>query len=266
MMRYYGGKWNLADWIISHFPDHEIYVEPYGGAGSVLLKKNPVYSEIYNDLYGEVYNLFKVFRDNGRELIQKLRDTPYSRDEFELSYIPSNDETEQARRTVVRSYMGFGSSSLFKKSGFRGFARNSRSHPAQDWKNLPEGLDYIVDRLRGVVIENKPALDIIEKYDSPNTLFYIDPPYVQETRYGKYYEIEMEDSQHRELAERLGQLQGMVILSGYDCPLYRELFSSWKTINKSTYANGARKRVETIWLNEACKKSQSQFSLFHTTN
>jgi DNA adenine methylase len=109
LIRYHGAKWRLAPWIISHFPKHRIYVEPFGGSGSVLLRKKQSEIEVYNDLDGEIVNLFRVARDNGEELSRLVYLTPYSREEFVKSFEPSDDPIEQARRTVVRSFQGFGS-------------------------------------------------------------------------------------------------------------------------------------------------------------
>lgn len=132
ILRYHGGKWLLAEWIISNFPPHRVYVEPFGGAASVLLQKRRTYAEIYNDLDGEVVNLFRVVRDDGLRLRQMLELTPFARDEFKLSYETSDDPIEQARRTVVRSFMGFGSNSHNKLTGFRSNSNRSGTTPAHD--------------------------------------------------------------------------------------------------------------------------------------
>jgi len=109
LLRFHGAKFRLAPWIISHFPRHRIYVEPFGGSGSVLLRKKRSEVEVYNDLDGEIVNLFRVARDNGEELSRQIFLTPYSRDEFVKSFELSDDPLEQARRTIVRSFQGFGS-------------------------------------------------------------------------------------------------------------------------------------------------------------
>ncbi len=112
LVRYHGSKWRLAPWIVGFIPEHTSYVEPYGGGGSVLLRKWRSDIEIYNDLDGEMVNLMKVVRDRGADLCRVLAGTPYSRDEFELSYRECDDEVERARRTIVRSFMGFGSGAI----------------------------------------------------------------------------------------------------------------------------------------------------------
>ena len=221
LLRYHGGKWRLAPWVISHFPPHRIYCEPYGGAASVLLRKSRSYAEIYNDLDGEIVNLFRVLRDpaQARELVRLLTLTPFARAEFELSYITTGDPIEQARRTVARSFMGFASTVTGKGStGFRSNANRSGTTPAHAWRNYPAALTHTISRLRGVVIENRPAHAIIHSHDDPETLFYIDPPYPNETRNprwaGNAYRHEMADDDHRALASLLHSIEGMAIISG----------------------------------------------------
>lgn len=254
-LRYHGGKWLLADWIISNFPSHRCYVEPFGGAASVLLKKDRSYAEVYNDLDGELVNLFRVLRDDGDKLRELLYLTPFARDEFFASYAPISDPIEQARRTVARSFMGFGSNSHNKKTGFRANSNRSGTTPARDWRNFPEALPWMIDRLRGVVIENKNAIDVMKNHDTPETLHYVDPPYVSETRdKGADYRHEMTNEQHRELAAAIHSLQGIVIVSGYTCPLYDELFAGWHRVEKSALADGARERTEVLWLRNVREK------------
>jgi len=254
-LRYYGGKWRIAHWIIGYFPPHRCYVEPYGGAGSVLLQKARSDAEVYNDLDGEVVNLFRVLRDptQARELERQLRLTTYARLEFEQSYVAAGDPIEQARRSIARSYMGFGSASLEETvTGFRDNAKRSGTIPAHDWARYPDQLANFCNRLAGVVIESRNALEVIERQDDPRTLFYVDPPYPHETR-GRVrahrYRYEMSADDHRALAELLHQVNGDVILSGYECPLYCELYADWKRQEKETHADGALDRTESLWLN-----------------
>lgn len=254
LLRYHGGKWMLANWIIEQFPAHRVYVEPFGGAASVLLQKPRSYAEIYNDLDGEVVHLFRMVRERGEELAQAVEMTPFSRLEFQEAYTPTEDPIELARRTIIRSFMGFGSDGVHSshRTGFRSDSNRSGTTPAADWRNYPPALRLIIDRLRGVVIEQRPAIDIIRKHDGPQTLHYIDPPYVHETRKvvsaHRGYRHEMTDDDHRELAATLNQVAGAVILSGYECPLYSELFADWRRIERPSFADGARPRSEVLWL------------------
>lgn len=254
ILRYHGGKWLLAKWIIENLPAHRTYVEPFGGAASVLLRKPRSYAEVYNDLDGEVVNLFRVVREHGDDLRQALELTPFARDEFVLSYQPSSDPLEQARRTVVRSFMGFGSNSHTQVTGFRSNGNRNGTTPAHDWRNYPLSLGALIDRLQGVVIEHRDAIDVIAQHDRENTLFYVDPPYVRATRNtGRDYKHEMNDGDHIRLATCLHDIKGMVVISGYESSLYARLYRDWRSIDKSTYADGARRRVERLWISPTCR-------------
>jgi DNA adenine methylase len=257
VLRYHGGKWMLAPWLLEFFPAHRTYVEPFGGAASVLLRKPRAYSEVYNDLDGEVVNVFRVLRDpaRGTALCRALELTPFARAEFVESYAPAADAVEQARRTIVRSFMGFGSASASGYvTGFRANSSRSGTTPAHDWRHYPAQVAAFVERLRGVVIENRAAVDVVRQHDSPETLFYVDPPYVAETRdVGGDYRHEMTDGDHAALAEVLRGAAGMVVLSGYPCDLYdRALYADWARHERRHLADGARERTEVVWCNPAC--------------
>jgi DNA adenine methylase len=266
-VRYHGGKWKLAPWILRHLPQHRVYVEPYGGGGSVLLQKPRSYAEVYNDLDGEIVNLFRVARDQGEALASACELTPFARAEFDQAYEPAGDPLEQARRTLVRSFMGFGSAGISGQvTGFRSSVTRSYTTPASDWMNYPAHLRAVVQRLRGVVIENRDALDVMSHHDGADTVHYVDPPYVHSTRgmrtRAPAYRHEMNDQQHRALATHLAGLRGMVVVSGYRCDLYDGLFDGWQRIDASAHADGARDRVESLWLSRGCP----QAGLFDTHN
>lgn len=262
-LRYMGGKWRLAPWVIAHMPEHKTYLEPYGGAASVLLRKPPAFQEIYNDLDGEIVSLFKVLRDpvGGGELARLIALTPFARDEFEASYEASPDPIENARRTVVRSFMGFGSTAvaLRRKTGFRAISERNGKHPARDFAGMPEALAAITERFQGVVIENRPALGVMARCDGPRTLIYADPPYVHETRSQKRiqgtlehaYTHEMSEADHLELLTWLLTCRSMVMLSGYRSDLYKKMLKGWRCVEVDALADGARPRVECLWLNPA---------------
>lgn len=269
-LRYHGGKFRLAQWILQFFPAHRVYVEPFGGGGSVLLKKARAHAEVYNDLDGELANVFRVLRDQGPALRQVLALTPFAREEFEQSYLTSPDPLEQARRTVVRSFMGFGSAGACgRQTGFRANSNRSHTTPAHDWWNYPDALPPIVARLQGVIIENRQAAEVMAQHDAPTTLHYVDPPYVHSTRalrggmasYSSYngYRHELTDEDHRELAGQLHALAGMVVLSGYPCDLYdRDLYPGWERHERPALADGARTRTEVVWLNPSCSRALHQ--------
>ncbi len=262
VVRYHGGKWLLAPWILSHMPPHRTYVEPFAGGASVLLRKERSHGEVYNDLDGEVVNVFRVLRDptTAAELMRLLTLTPFARLEFEMSYDASDDPVEQARRTLLRSHAGFGSNALSgtrHATGFRSDSKRAGTTPALTWATLVDAVPAFIDRLRGVVIESKPALDLIRQHDYTEALFYVDPPYVHITRGNiagvrQKYRHELTDDDHRELSDALHGVAGMVVLSGYPCELYdKELYADWLRFERDALADGARARTEVLWLNAA---------------
>jgi len=270
-LRYLGGKWRLAPRVIAHFPPHRVYVGPFGGAASVLLRKPRSYAEIYNDLDEDVVSYFRVLRDpyQARRLAELVALTPFSRTEFELAYIPSDDPLEAARQIVVRSFMGHGSTAMGKRSrtGFRADSNRSHTTPAHDWCSVPANLVRIAARLQGVVIERRPAADVIARFDGPDTLHYVDPPYVAHTRSQKVargalecsYAHELTDADHEALLDQLNGVRGMVVLSGYPSALYDAKLNGWRRIEMAAMADGARPRIEVLWLNPAACNAHGLF-------
>jgi DNA adenine methylase len=267
VLRYFGGKWKVAPHIISHFPKHKTYVEPFGGAASVLLRKSRSDVEVYNDLDGTMVNLFTVVRDHGEELARRLYLTPYARTEFFGDRKKSTDPIEWARKTAVQAFLGYGSNGLGprSKTGFRSIT----DHGAKDWTGYPESLLSVMERLRGVIIEHRCAVEVIDMFDDDDTFFYVDPPYVHETRDSKAnYTHEMTDDDHTALAQVLHSVVGKVIISGYACPLYDKLYADWlrKTfksfadITASERAVGPREEVLWISPNAAVPRSRGFFA------
>lgn len=271
-LRYHGGKWMLAPWIISHFGEHRTYTEVYGGAASVLLRKQRAYAEVYNDLDEEVVGLFRVLQNSASagRLTELLHLTPFSRSEFDRAYEPTDCPVERARQLIIRSFMGFGSDGHNGawKTGFRSDSNKSGTTPAHDWVNYPLALQAIVERFRGVVIENRDAIQVLRKHDRSEALHYVDPPYVTHTRsparnsVRKNYRHEMTDEDHAVLLETLTQLEGMVVLSGYRCDLYDDTLKSWARRDRTAFADGARKRTESLWLNPAACDAPGQREMF----
>jgi DNA adenine methylase len=277
LLRYHGAKYRIARRIIEHFPAHRIYVEPFGGGAGVLLKKERSFAEVYNDLDGDVVNVFRVMRDPeaAARLAHLLELTPWSREEFRAAYEICADPVERARRTIIRGFMAFGTTSRrVNRTGFRSRAyRQNQTGPA-DWRTYPEEIVLFCDRLRGVTIENRSGVEIIRQQDTIDTLFYCDPPYVRSTRTSLVhkggdndsgYAHEMTDDDHRELAAVLREVKGMVVISGYACRLYDdELFPDWQRVKFDTAADGGRKRTEVLWLSpNACDRGRPLFSTRH---
>lgn len=264
-LRYHGGKFRLAPWILQFFPPHTAYVEPFGGAASILLQKQPVGAECYNDLDDRIVRFFRVLRDplQSAELERRLRLTPYARAELEWSFEPGTDEIDQAHRLVIRSFQGHGSDSATRstRTGFRARLTDGRALPASEWSAWPDAMAAFRDRLRTVLIENDDALRVIDRMDSRSTLIYCDPPYLLSARTGAAssrsrttngYRHEMTDPEHEALGHRLHECVGMVVVSGYPSPLYERLYRGWETHRTSHVADRAAMRTEVVWLNPAC--------------
>lgn len=287
-LRYHGGKWRLAPWVLEHFPEHRLYIEPFGGGASVLMRKPRCYAEVYNDLDDEVVNVFRVLRDPllAEALARSCALTPFSRQEFIAAHRrDTTDPVESARRAIVRSFFGFGSATLHsanprgmrtcasewrsgrgnagsasgpRGTGFRAYAHRNGTTPAMDWSRWPSQVEVFVDRLRGVIIEHRDALEVIRQHDRPGALIYCDPPYPLSTRDDARpdYAHEMGDDDHRALAVELRRARGFVLISGYGCPLYDdELYPHWTRLEREHRADGAKKRTEVLWLNPACARA-----------
>lgn len=234
------------------------------------MRKARSYAEIYNDKWDTVVNVFQVLRDpeKSEQLRVALELTPFSRTEFDMAFRrkPSGQaDVECARLTILRSYAGFGSASTNGEysTGFRCNSNRSGSTPAHDWVNYPSHVRKFVERLRGVVIENREAVEVISQHDGPETLFYVDPPYPHSTRNmqrgNAAYAEEMTDEDHRALAEMLLGIQGMAVVSGYPCDLYdQELYPSWRRLEREHRADGGRLRTEVLWFNKKATEAMCQ--------
>ncbi len=277
-LRYHGAKWVLSPWIVSCLPaDHDSYIEPFGGSAAVLLRKPRSNLEIYNDLDGDVVNFFKVLREREDELIRAIHWTPFAHAEQRLALEPTADPLERARRLYVRSHLTISGPTAQWNSGWRRqkvFSRGrsglGRMKPAAASFMETDHLYQVAERLRGVIIEQADALEVIRRYENARAVFYIDPPYVVTTRKrwtASAYQHEMADGQHRVLAAVLHACRGMVVLSGYDGPLYQELFGDWRRLERQARTNGntAETATESLWLNPAAQRAldREQMPLFY---
>jgi DNA adenine methylase len=276
-LRYHGGKFRLAPWIMSFFPEHTCYVEPFGGAAGVLLQKHRAYAEVYNDLDSAVANFFQVLRDPAarRQLVEAVTLTPYARTEYDLAWTETEDPIEAARRLCIRAQMGFGSAGATKgTTGFRVDTKREYGTAQQLWAEYPAALAAVGERLTGVLVENRPAIEVMRQHDGPDTLHFVDPPYVMSTRTrstgnGRAYRHEMTDDDHAELLEVLRNLRGMVVVSGYWSELYDSRLGDWTsrtTTSRIAAGRGCGIRDELVWINPACtaalEREEAQARLF----
>jgi DNA adenine methylase len=271
-LRYHGAKWRLAPWVMQFFPHHRCYVEPFGGAAGVLLQKPRSYAEVYNDLDGDVVNFFRVLQNPYArlQLEQLILLTPYARAEFELAWMPTDDPIEKARRLLIRAQMGFGSAGATKGgTGFRCDTMRRCGNTQHLWARFPESIAMTGKRFAGVLIENRPAIEVLHQHDHVQTLHYVDPPYVHSTRSldaakRGYFNHEMSNENHEELIKVLIELQGFVVLSGYQSELYLDMLKGWeiyRTRSQVSASRGTVVRTECLWINPACSE-QLNTSLF----
>lgn len=256
---WYGGKFSHLDWLLPLLPATQHYCEPFGGAAAVLLNRQPSPVETYNDIDGELVNFFRVLRDQQDALIEAIGLTPFSREEFELaiSEPPENvTELERARRFFVRArQVRTGLAQTASAGRWAHCVLTSRAGMAgavSRWLGSVEGLSEIVQRLLRVQIEHAPAIEVIQRYDSPETLFYCDPPYPHDSRGdAKAYGYEMTDEDHRELSTILHKVRGKVAISGYRGRLMDELYWDWNLVEApEKLAPSIKKpRAEALWVN-----------------
>lgn len=256
---YYGGKFSHLDFILPLLPTtFTHYCEPFGGSAAVLINRVPAPVETYNDLDSEVANFFACLREQGEELIRQISLTPFSREELVRALRPEAGlpRIERARRFFVRARQTrTGLAQTSSEGRWAHCVLTSRAGMAgavSRWLGSVEGLPEIVQRLQRVQIENAPAAEMILRYDSPDTLFYCDPPYPHETRGdAKAYGYELSDRQHEELAELLNSVRGAVAVSGYRGSVMDRLYRGWHRADADTRICNSSKgeRTESVWLN-----------------
>jgi DNA adenine methylase len=265
---WYGGKFSHLDWLLPLLPDCRHYCEPFAGSGAILLNREPASVETYNDIDGEVVNFFRVLRENKELLIEQIALTPFSREEFGVAceLNPNLTPLERARRFYIRARQvrtGLAqTASIGRWANCKNTSRAGMSGVVSRWLGGIGQLEFIAERLLRVQIENRPAADIIKLYDSKDTLFYCDPPYIHQTRGDtKAYGYEMNDFDHIELAKTLNSVEGKVALSNYDCELMDRLYPSgkWRKIYSPEKIIHSTKdtRQEVLWVNYESVKSKT---------
>jgi DNA adenine methylase len=264
ILNYVGSKWNIANWIIQHMPEHNVYLEPFFGSGAVLFNKLAAKIETVNDIDGNVVNLFKVIREKPNELAKAVGFTPYSRDEYYRSFELLEQElsdVERARVFLIRCWMARGGKTS-DRTGWRHNIDVSTMNALPDWNVLPETILAAAKRLKEVQIECQDAVTLIERYNREDCLIYADPPYLLETRTQRHYAHEMSNEEHIKLLEVLNKHRGFVLLSGYDNELYNDLLPSWTKITKMAQTEAAQVKQEVLWLNPQTTNSHHQLNIF----
>lgn len=257
---YIGAKLGLLDWLYPLFPPPGVVnhlVDAFGGSFCVSINA-PRYRIITaNDLNSEIVNFFRVLRDRGDELRDRLRLTPFSREEFELCYAPTRDEMEMARRFFTRTRQSFyGMGGNMVKTGWCSAVASAtvmHGEALNRWLNGVEALDEVVDVLRRIQIEHMDALNLISKYGAREVFIYCDPPYHHATRSGrKTYAHEWDsDEDQSKLASALNATDAYAAVSGYYSPLMQDLYKGWMMHQAPDLNNrmGKRPKRECLWTN-----------------
>ena len=265
-LRYRGGKArrNVADWIMSFFPPHVCYAEPFMGAASIFLQKQPSDFEVLNDLDGDVVTFFRVLREQPDALKRAIHLTPYARAELRhCQRAATGDDLERARALYVRCWQGRGNSNADSGWRFQREWHGWRMHVGRYFHDC-EHLGTLAARLAVAQIDCGDGLDIIRRWDAPATLFYCDPPYALATRprSPRLYKREWADADHEKFAELLQGIQGMAIVSGYPSVLYERLFAGWRMETFTAYAEAQKQTTEALWISPNAAKAHIQQPLF----
>jgi len=251
ILKYPGAKNRIAPWICEHIPEHKVYLEPFFGSGAVFFHKNPCHIETINDLYGEIVNFFKMLRDYPDDLLRAIELTPFSREEYNNACfeIEGDEPLEKARKFCVWCWQSFGSNQKHK-SGFRSGQQSNSPNPARAWGGiLLNSIESFAIRIKDAQIECLPAIELINRYCTPDVFIYCDPPYLTELRKNHLYRFELSRDDQITLLESLIKHPGMVMISGYDSDLYNTYLRGWNKVKKKTMAELSLSRTEVLWMN-----------------
>ncbi len=268
LVKYPGSKWRLAPWIISRFPEHHSYLEPFFGSGAVLFNKPTSHIETVNDLDGEVVNFFECIKKNPERLARAVYLTPYAREVYEKAHSMMRDDAgctddpfERALAFCICLNQGHGFRTTGEKVGWKNDIQGrERAYAVRDWNRMPDKVMQAAERLKGVQIECRPAVELIKRFNFPNVLIYADPPYVLETRYGKQYCCEMTDRDHEELLDALLAHKGPAIVSGYPCALYDDALHGWRREETVGHTQSGNRKTEVLWMNFEPKERQERLA------
>lgn len=255
VLNYPGSKWNIASSIVSMIPEHHSYVEPFFGSGAVLFNKTVSDIETVNDLDSDVTNLFLCIRQDSERLARLIMTTPFSREAYDYNYslVEKNeytDDFERAAGFLVRCWQGYGFRTNKYKVGWKNdVVGREKAYALWNWYRLPEWIIDIAERLRMVQIENKPALEVINRFNKDGVFMYIDPPYLLGTRAGKQYKHEMSDADHEEMLQELVTSKAKIMISGYESQMYNDYLKDWNKACFDSCAEHGKQRKEVIWMN-----------------
>lgn len=253
VLRYPGSKWNIARQLVDLIPPHHSYVEPYFGSGAVLFNKPLSAIETVNDLDSDVVNLFRCIQQDSERLARLVMTTPYSREEYDLQFEPDNTCAswyQKAAGFLIQCWQGYGFRANGNIVGWRNDVHSrERAYALWNWYRLPDWIIEIAERLRKVQIENRPALEVMKRFNYPNVFMYIDPPYLLGLRNGKQYRHEMPDADHEELLQTSLQSRAKIMISGYESEMYNDYLQGWHKEYFISCAEHGKPRKEVVWMN-----------------
>lgn len=249
-IKWHGGKYFLAPEIVARIPPHKLYVEPFFGSGAVLFAKQPG-AEIINDLDGDLVNFWRVLADETSfsEFARRMQCTPFSRQEWDdaAATLAEGSPVDRAVKLFVHVRQSFSAMRNTWVSGLSIRPRRNMHENASAWLSAVDGLAEAHERLRGVVVECAPALRLVETLDQPEVFFYLDPPYLPDTRECPgVYACEMTERDHRELLTTIRSCSSKILLSGYPSKLYDTALASWNREEFVVEKRGSKSALKTI--------------------
>lgn len=258
VLKYPGSKWKIANQLAELIPDHRSYVEPFFGSGALFFTKLPSNIETINDMDHDVVNLFLCIKEDAQKLARLLLTTPYSREIYEstfetIDYLPEETKDEPYRKALlflIKCWQGHGFRTSGGKVGWKNDVQGRESmYALWNWYRLPEWVIDVAERLRTVQIENRPALEVIRRFNYSNVFQYLDPPYLFRTRAGKQYTHEMPDEEHEELLKTVLKSRAKIMISGYESDMYNDYLKGWNKAYFKSCAEHNGTRTEVIWMN-----------------
>lgn len=266
VLKYPGSKWNIAGRLVGYIPRHHSYVEPYFGSGAVLFKKPQSDIETINDLDSDVTNLFRCIREDAGKLARLVLATPFSREEYERQFSPcpsgDGDPYRKALGFLVKCWQGHGFRTDGWKVGWKNdVAGREKAYGLWDWYRLPVKITMVAERLRMVQVENRPAIEVIKRFDREGVFMYLDPPYLLNTRCRKIYKHEMTDADHVELLEAVVGSRAKVMVSGYRSEMYDRYLAGWEKVTFKSCAEHGKARTEVVWMNYRADRQMTIYDM-----
>ncbi len=255
VLKYPGSKWNIAGQLVNLIPPHHSYVEPFFGSGAVLFHKSVSDIETVNDLDSNVTNLFRCIQQDPERLARMVMTTPFSREIYDNQFIDAASTVylssfQKAACFLVQCWQGHESRTNGYKAGWKNdVTGREKAYALWNWYRLPEWIIDIAERLRKVQIENRPAMEVIQRFNHTGVFMYLDPTYMSGTRNGTQYKYEMTDADHEELLQKILQSRAMIMISGYGSDMYNDFLKGWNKRSFKSCAKQGKPRTEVVWMN-----------------